>query len=325
MNLRLGLVVRIDNSGLGYQTRALEKMLSPSKVMYLDKDEIPSYEQYIDFLQDLDVMLTCETPYIYEAWNWARNMGVKTICQPNWEFFDGLVQPNMPHPDRYIMPSYWHLGDMHNLFPNTIYLPPPTEPFDRDHTASKKRRFVHIVGHNAIYDRNGWVSIMDALPYTKSDFELTVFSQQDMTGYSDPRVKYNVFDVEDQSDLYHNFDVMLLPRRYGGLCLPMNEALAAGLPVIMTDTDPNNMVLPKDWLLPAQITGSFEGRSTIDVYSVNAQDLAKEIDRWCELGLEELEVERLRALAFAEQYSFKELKPKYELLLSTLVSGKLQV
>lgn len=319
MNLRLGLVVRTDNSGLGYQTRALEKMLKPAKVLRLGKDEIPNQVDYFKFLDGSDIMLTCETPYIYEAWNWARDLGVKTICQPNWELFDGLVQPNMPHPDLYIMPSYWHLGDMQALFPNTIYLPPPTEPFKGTHSRSEKRRFVHIIGHNAIYDRNGWVSIMDALPFTKSDFELTVYSQQEMTGLADERVKYHIFDVEEQSDLYSNQDILLLPRRYGGLCLPMNEALTARLPVIMTDIYPNNKVLPDDWLLPAYVSASFEGRSPINVYSIEPQVLAKEIDRWCEMSFEELLGEKLRALAFSEQYSFKELKPKYEALLTSML------
>lgn len=38
---------------------------------------------------------------------------------------------------------------------------------------------------------------------------------------------------------------MILPRKYAGLCLPMNEALMSGLPVIMTDIEPNNVILPK--------------------------------------------------------------------------------
>lgn len=318
MKKRLGLIVRNDHSGLGYQTRALEHLLKPDRIIVIGKDEIPSFLEYHDFLKDIDVMLTCETPYTYEAWNWAKIAGVKTFCQPNWELFDGLVQPNMPHPDQYLMPSYWHLEDMQKLFPNTIYLPPPTLdlPKARKTNLSRtgKRRFVHIVGTPAIYDRNGWSQIMDCLSQTKSDFELVVYAQQEITGIRDPRVTYNIFDVESQEDLYTDFDALIMPRRYGGLCLPMNEALMAGLPVIMSDISPNNKILPKKWLLPAQVTAQFEGRSVIDVYSVS--ELAEKIDWLCSLPDYKLRSEKQQAYKIAQaNYSEKALLPKYKSIL----------
>lgn len=295
-------------------------MLKPAEVLEVKNGEdIPSFARYEEFLKNIDVMLTAETPYVYEAWNWARMANVKTFCQPNWEFFDGLVQPNMPHPDKYLMPSYWHLEDMQKLFPGTIYLPPPTieddfkEVREINLKRTGKKRFAHIIGNNAIYDRNGWSSIMDALPHTDADFELTVFSQVDITGYADPRVKYNVFDLENYADLYRDFDALILPRRYGGLCLPMNEALMSGLPVIMTDISPNNKVLPKKWLLSAEITSHFEGRAPIDVYSVDPKDLAKKIDEMCEVDLSNWKQEALE-IAYAN-YSDKVLLSKYKEIL----------
>lgn len=313
--MHLGIIVRTDNTGLGYQSRAFRDMLKPHRVLEISRgDDIPSFSQYEEFLKDIDVMLTAETPYTYEAWNWARLAGVKTFCQPNWEFFDGLVQPNMPHPDQYLIPSYWHLEDFIALFPNSIYLPPPTPDFPRARLANLnrtgKRRFVHIIGKNAIYDRNGWADLRDALEHTKSDFELVVYSQQETTGISDPRVKYHIFDIESQEDLYTDFDALILPRRYGGLCLPMNEALMCGLPVIMTDVSPNNQVLPNKWLVPAEITAHFEGRATIDVYS--SSGLAQKIDWLC--GLSDKELKKEKQLAYKlgyDNYSFDVLESSY--------------
>lgn len=321
---KLGLIVRQDNTGLGYQSRALNKMLNPHKVLRIGKDEIPTYAQFEWLFKDIDTMLTCETPYVYEAWNWAQQAGVKTFCQPNWEFFDGLVQPNMPHPDQYLIPSYWHLEDFQKMFPNATYLPPPTPdlPIARKVNIRRsggiyrpgKRRFVHIVGHNAMYDRNGWADLRDALGHTDADFELVVYSQQDITGVADPRVKYHVFDIKNQEDLYTDFDALILPRRYGGLCLPMQEALMAGLPVIMPDISPNNRILPKDWLLPAEITAHFEGRSTIDVYSTVG--LAQKIDWLCAIPNERLKFEKELAYNIAyTNYSSQVLKSRYEDLL----------
>lgn len=316
----IGIIVRNDHSGLGYQSKALARMLAPVKTLEVQHGEdIPSFADYERFLKSVNVMITAETPYTYEAWNWAKLLGVKTLCQPNWELFDGLIQPNMPHPDIYLMPSYWMLEEMQKLFPNTIYLPPPTIDGDFQEIReinlrrSGKKRFVHIIGQNAIYDRNGWSSIIDALPLCKSDFELVVFSQKDMTGYADPRVKYFVSDIEDQTDLYRDFDALILPRRYGGLCLPMNEALTAGLPVIMTDISPNDQILPKKWLLPSTVTARFEGRSTIDVYSADTQELAKKIDELA--TMDELAMRNQKEVAYSiaqDNYSEKVLLPEYK-------------
>lgn len=342
--MRLGIVGRMDHSGLAYQSLALASILNPSKVLLIDSssfketnqypelwqnydvvkcDGIPGFLEYEAFLKDIDVMVTCETPYVYEAWNWAKMAGVRTFCMPNWELFDGLVQPNMPHPDQYIMPSYWYLKEMQELFPSTVYLPPPTitKNFqlarETNFSRTGKRRFVHIVGTNAIYDRNGWASLREALQYTKSNFELIVYSQQELTGIADPRVKYHVFDIEDQIQLYTNFDALILPRRYGGLCLPMNEALMAGLPVVMTDISPNNRILPNEWLLPAEVTARFDGRSIIDVYSVGPITLAKQIDRFCQMPDSKLRSEKNEAFKIGyNNYSDAILKPKYEKLLT---------
>lgn len=317
MNPRLGLIVRNDNTGLGYQTRAFQKMLRPDMVLDVNHGEdLPSFEDFRLLFEDIDVMLTCETPYIYEAWNWAKMAGVKTFCAPNWELWDGLVQPNMPHPDQYLIPSYWHLEDFQERFPNAIYLPPPTIEADfreaREINLARKgkRRFVHVVGKPAIYDRNGWGAIMDALPHVKSDFELVVYAQQEITGLRDDRVKYHIFDVPDNTQLYTDFDAMIMPRRYGGLCLPMNEALMSALPVIMTDTDPNNKVLPKKWLCEAEITARFEGRSTIDVYSPT--NLAEKIDWLCSLNDEAMLNQKQEAYEIGyRNYSDKVLYSKY--------------
>lgn len=320
---KLGIIRRLDNTGLGYQSRNLCRMLNPEKTLDISSgEEIPGFPEYQKFLEGLDIVFTAETPYVYEAWNWARMAGVKTFCQPNWELFDGLIQPNMPHPDQYLMPSYWHLDDMRKLFPNIGYLPPPTIESDFEEvrkinlSRTGKRKFVHIGGKPAIYDRNGWSNIIDALEHTTSDFELTVFSQHEITGIADPRVRYHVFDIEDQTELYRDFDALIMPRRYGGLCLPMNEALIAGLPVIMTDIEPNNRILPRDWLVPAYISAQFEGRSTIDVYSTQPEDLARKID-WF-LGLPDFQLRAQKEQAYKighVNYSDTLLLSKYKEIL----------
>ena len=82
--------------------------------------------------------------------------------------------------------------------------------------------------------------------------------------------------------MYFGFDLMVLPRRYAGLCLPMNEALLSGLPVFMTNISPNNNVLPSDWLVDAQIIDQFKAKTLIDVYGANPRQLAEMVDDYIE-------------------------------------------
>jgi hypothetical protein len=105
--MRLGIIARSDNTGLGNQTRELVNMLNPSKVMLINstsfnrnKQHPEWYEGYdcqhvrgfpkafeIDiFLKGLDVVLTCETFYNKEFIPLARRKKVKTVLQYNYEF-----------------------------------------------------------------------------------------------------------------------------------------------------------------------------------------------------------------------------------------------
>ena len=59
--------------------------------------------------------------------------------------------------------------------------------------------------------------------------------------------------------------------------MPMTEALASGLPVIMTDIDPNNKILPKEWLVPARKKSEFTARTVVEVYSADSDKLAEKI------------------------------------------------
>src|SRR6202000_2370555 len=92
-------------------------------------------------------------------------------------------------------------------------------------------------GRPAIFDRNGTPDVMGALRHVKSDIRLTLKCQDTsylrqlrMASQVPPNVEIvtDSSDTRDYWDNYHNGDVMILPRRYGGLCLPAKESLGAG-------------------------------------------------------------------------------------------------
>jgi glycosyltransferase involved in cell wall biosynthesis len=82
---------------------------------------------------------------------------------------------------------------------------------------------------------------------SRAPFELVIKSQEPLKPLlRDPRIRWDSSDPDDRAGLYEGLDALILPHRYGGLCLPMNEALTSGLPVIMSNMSPNDAILPQE-------------------------------------------------------------------------------
>lgn len=336
----------MDKSGLGYQTLNLVKMLQPDKVLLVDSTPFNGNEQhpewyenfntdkvlgfpnkghYLAWSKGLTHVLTAETFYWDNFVNHAMRNNIRTYIQPNYEFSDYAIKSMTP-PTMFLMPSQWKLKEFSDRYENTIYLPPPLFPndfkqarqvnFDR----TGKPRFLHIVGKWASKDRNGTKSLLEALKYTDADFELVIKTQHALDYWTeDKRVTIDETNDPDQQNLYKDFDAMILPRRYAGLCLPMNEALMSGLPVIMTDISPNNQVLPKQWLVPAKVHDKLLTRMVLDVYNADPTKLAERIDWLCNPDIVTNKSDAIhtlsgqKALAFeiGMNYAADNLKPKY--------------
>lgn len=307
--MRLGIIARSDNTGLGNQTRELVNMLKPDKVMLINSISFNRNKQHPEwyngydlypirgfskngdiasFIRGLDVVITCETFYNHDFIALARRAGVKTVLQYNYEFLDHLHK-NLPLPDIFLGPSLWNFDHMVELFGDktkVIHLPPPTDHtlFNkvRENNFSKNHnRILHIGGKAASEDRNGTKSVVDMLKYAKQDFQVIIRTQTPLDiKCNDSRLIIDNSDSENRESMYDGFDAMVLPRRYAGLCLPMNEALISGLPVFMTDVSPNNKILPQKWLAKSDKIGTLKTRAVLDVYNADPQHLAKIVDHY---------------------------------------------
>ncbi len=351
--MKLGLIARADNSGLGNQTWELYRHLQPEKTLVVDvshlhdyaahcnkqtflsrypdatvyRDWVPDTKLIHDWMQGLDVIMTCETPYNPNLFLLARRSGIKTVLQYNWEMLGNLNVPTMPHPDLYVAPSSWY----YSQFPwnNVTYLPVPiaTDRFPvKERKFTDQVKFLHVVGRPAVHDRNGTYDLTEALQFCEKDVDLTIVTQdhsflpENYELPSNVKVTLDHNDRDNYWELYEGFDVLVMPRRYGGLCLPMNEALGAGMPVIMPDISPNNAVLPANWLVPAVKTGAFRSKSDIDLYNVKSRALASTIDRFTSPYV--WEIGHQEALRLAQSLSWQELKPRYDQIFKNLMEGK---
>jgi glycosyltransferase involved in cell wall biosynthesis len=309
--MRLGIIARADKTGLGNQTKELVDMLQPDKILLIDSSHFNGNKQYPewydgydikttqagfisnmevnDFLGGIDVLISCEIFYNKRLSALAHRRGIKTILQYNYEFFEYFVVDGMRLPSVLVAPSVWNIDIMEKAYghaTNLVYLPPPTTPeifveAKEANLAKKHKRILHIAGKRANSDRNGTDIIVEMLKYSKADYELVIKVQGDYEpDCDDPRLTIDNSNPDNRAELYSGFDLMVLPRKYGGLCLPMNEALLSGLPVIMTDISPNNHVLPKEWLVRAEYAGRVEFKGPVELYETDPAELAKLVDRY---------------------------------------------
>lgn len=326
--MNLTLLVRADMTGLGIQTRAYYKHLNPHKTVIIDISDLNGNQQHYDWyenahliqglpndeqidyiLRDTDVLMTAETPYNQKLYTVARERGIKTICVENPEFFDPFRYADYPLPDLIILPSTWKEQEIREYCePRGTKVIQLHHPVDRDDFPYRKRtsrQVLHIAGKPATNDRNGTWDFMQAYPNG------TVTTQsEDLAWNIRRKYRHSIVhtDIAHPLRLYDMGDILVLPRRYGGNCLPLNEALSTGMPVIMPDISPNNTLLPQDWLVPATITDHFEPRGRVDIYTCDINKLAERIE-WVR---EHIEQESERANIIADSISWETLKDKWE-------------
>lgn len=338
--MKVGLIARMDRTGLGQgQTLRLARLLDPNCMMLIDStpfnnnrqypewynghflhkvEGFPTEAQIKEFLEHVDVVISCETFYNNGFTQIAEDMGKKTVLIANYEFFDWFRPQfaSVLKPDKVLVPSLWHFDEMQRDF-GADYIPTPI--FDDEFSAVREKnlsrkisrpRYLFLNGKQAIHDRNGLTTLHDALKYTDADFEIVVKTQGEAPAIDDPRIKYEVADVENQADLYDGFDALIMPRRYAGQCLPMTEALSAGLPVIMTDVDPNNKILPPEWLIPAVHMGTFMTRKPVDIYSGDPKALAELLDHFTP--------DKQRAIDLSKLFSPDKIRVDLERVIASL-------
>ncbi|WP_029926384.1 glycosyltransferase [Nocardia otitidiscaviarum] len=344
--MRIGLIARAENSGLGIQTWEFARHMQPAKTLIIrphsdrgfypqrfDEDAsivqgLPGTRHLHEFVDGLDVIFTCETPYNYELFSIAAAAGVASVLQFNFEFLDYLARPRLPRPDLLAAPSPWHLDDVPG---DKRMLPVPiaTDRFTPALRSGPARRFLHIAGRPAIHDRNGTADLLAALPMVRTPITVIIRCQDPdyvprllAGGVRIPaHITLEVVgaDTENYWDNYRDADVLVMPRRFGGLCLPVQEALAAGMPVIMPAISPN-LWLPQSWLVPATLAGRFMARSMIGIYSADPERLAMKIDEFATIPAFYVASQR-QAVRLATERSWANLKPVYDRTFAELVAA----
>lgn len=271
--MKIGLIARGEDRGLGIQSWEFSRGMRPDRTLLVDMGELargfpvhadrypgatvaPFLDGQLDeaivrpWLEGLDAVFVAETIYDERIITWCRAAGTATVVQLNPEFYKHADTPDLLHPTAWWAPSPWRLE---HLAPGTRLVPVPValDRWPERTTAPHDQplRVLHVVGHRAASDRNGTTEVLVAAPFLRGPTVLHLMTQD--RRLPSPRgvrrgvtVKVHLGGVSDYWRLYDGYDVLVLPRRYGGLCLPVQEAMAAGLAVVMTDTEPQRSFWP---------------------------------------------------------------------------------
>lgn len=336
--MKIGLIARSDHRGLGLQSVEFFRHMDPHRTVVVDMGPLSPYDNHpedfpgadvvpfipgaelpfevMKMIREVDVVWGAETLYWDDLIPFARRCGTKTVVTANWEFFRWAADPELPRPDLFLAPSKWHLEDWP---PGTIHLPFPVArdrlPF---RARAEARTFLHIAGHRAMQDRAGTRLILTASRYIRSGARIVIRSQTTLPGYRQLRnIEVRNGDVANYWDLYEG-DVLLHPRRYGGLSLPLNEAQSLGMPVIALDREPERSLLPEESVMPARRARDMKVISGhVGWYDADPRQLARKID---ELARDDALVTRMSKEAdeYAESISWERLAPTYRGVFSKL-------
>lgn len=338
--MRIGLIARMDNTGLGVQSQEFYNHI-PCKVLAIDSSALgnsPVLKCYPErfpgatiyrmqrgvhipenviqaFIKDIDLLFCMETPYNYRFFSACRERRKKTVLQFNYEFLE-YPNDNLPVPDLFAAPSKWN----YDLVPrNKVFLPVPVN-VSRFNPARSERTFIHVAGRPAIHDRNGTQTLLKALQHVTENCKVIIRTPQFLNARSPRKNVTLVIDNNCRSNYWEGYTggVLIMPRKYGGLCLPINEALGAEMPVIAPDIAPNNLWLPKDWLTKAEKSIRLQARKPIDVYEPDARALAAKIDEFCNPEFYDQAGDKARELKAG--LSWEKLLPLYHQTFENLCS-----
>jgi len=261
--IRVGMVVRADATGLGNQSQDWVAQLPVARVLItwfpqkeaspqiydglearVCEQGVPNLEEIQWLLEDIDVVLTLETPYNWTLISEAKKKGIKTVINPNYEW----LPIDVPHePDLWLCTNVLNYDTI--MGDNKVYLP---QPINRDLFKFKKRKkaktFLFNNGNGGAHGRSGLMEFVEAINFVKSDVKFIINSQVPIEGINDKRVQVSIGD-QSMDDIWKEGDVFIHLRKFGAMSLPLNEAMSMGLPIIGINRYPENVEIPTNLLV----------------------------------------------------------------------------
>jgi glycosyltransferase involved in cell wall biosynthesis len=183
----------------------------------------------------------------------AREMNVRTVCVPNWEWFRGN-DTQWQYCDLFVCPTQYTVGIVRRFgHKNVVYLPwalnlngLPQRTVD-----GPARVFVHNAGVVDRDDRKGTRdTILAWRRVRRKDVRLIVRIQKETElPELDERIELHVGNLESAAELYQSGDICVQPSKMEGIGFMVLEPVCCGLPVITTNAAPMSEFVQQPELL----------------------------------------------------------------------------
>lgn len=267
---RIGLVGINSAFGLGHINRDLvkhlpiDRWLLPSagatelSLLSCRVDVLghpPSDAELEAWLNDLDVLLFVESPVFDRLPAIARQMGVRVVCSPNWEWLHPGIEW-LADVDLMLCPSRItaaKLRKWNQRFGFQWQVAQIDWPIDVNNFGYRNRRycrqFVFVNGSGGVaaqldddrhvsVRRKGLAVLLEAAALIPG-IPIIVYATLEDVVPGPPNVEFRPLP-DDNRLLYCDGDVCVQPSHWEGLGLPLLECQAAGMPLISTAAAPMN-------------------------------------------------------------------------------------
>lgn len=347
--MKVGLIARGEDRGLGHMTWEFQRAMAPDRTLLIDMgplgrgfpthpDRYPGAtvarfdgaqlpERIVrPWLDGLDVLYSAETFYDWQVCRWADEAGVATVLHVMPEFHRHHDEGHgLPEPTAWWAPTPWRMDRL----PAATRLVPVPVALDRWPTPvmqdpHRPVRILHVAGHRALADRNGTSLFLQALRTTQRPIEVTLSGQDGrLPAVRTPRhikLASRPSGSADYWSMYADHDLLVMPRRYGGLCLPAQEAMAAGLGLLMPDCPPNSWW--PSWPIPARPGGDVRTPcGEVATWTASTTAIGMALGHFSD-DRDALAALQARSRAWAAEHSWETLAPVYEAELASAVESR---
>lgn len=324
--MRLGMICRFDNSGLGTLSWEFARHLRPDKILLVQNGIYSTFIQRYDgfnykealrandirkemewLLDDIDVLLSIETFYTWDILEKAKNKGIKTVLLTMVELMPKQLSHN---PNLFLCPSKLDFDKMPSP---KVFIPIPvaTDRLEWKLRKGKPKTFIHTASHGGMNHRKGTYILTEAMKYVESDIKLIIYSWQNILA-TPPKTEVRLQNFENYWQVWREGDVLIYPQDFNGICLPIIEAMSSGMGVITTDIYPFNEYMPEDLMFkPSGFRKTSLMRNYIEVEAaiIDPKILAQKID---EVAQKDITPYSEYGRNWAKQNSWKVLLNKYK-------------
>ena len=346
--MKIGLIASSrPNRERSLQSKDLYRYLRPDKTLvkgddmdfslryFRNKSKIKSEftKEDIDWLtEDMDIVIAIDDDYcgglLYKV---AKRKGVKSVLMYNFDQLEQAINPELALPDMFLACSKWHFDDVKKAFGNIArveYIPFPVSrdiPFTR---RKKARNFVHITGDDFLDDENGTEIFIQALFSVQEDINIRIFAQRDLVGQVLPSedgetlahsLQISRKPLNDLEFLFKNMDVLVLPRRFGGLSMIANMAMSVGVIPMMPNVEPQNDYLNPLMLTPIRGIHMAQRKTAFEKFDVDPITVAMHMDHLSKTSHAVIGELSDYCDVFATAISWQNLLPRYMRMFESLL------